>query len=58
MAQPTPERQRELDEIKLLADKPLAQMTVREVLKLSHFMDSDPTDEELASIGLPSKLDL
>lgn len=47
-----------LQSIKLLADKPLVQMTLRDVLTITAFMDQDPTDEELASIGLPSKHDL
>lgn len=51
-------RAEQLQAIKLLADTPLVNLTLRNVLFISAFMDTDPTDEELASIGLPSKVDL
>lgn len=44
-----------LQRIKLLADKPIVQLTLREVLTITEFMDSDPTPEELTSIGLPPR---
>lgn len=45
-----------LASIKLILDKPLSALTVREALKFGMFMGEDPSDEELLSIGLPTTL--
>lgn len=41
-----------LEDVKVILDKPLAAVTVRELLKLSVVMD-DADDEELAALDIP-----